>query len=59
MSAYKEYKSLDLPSLENEVGKFWVEKKIFEKVFQPVMEKNHLFFMKDLRQPTECLAFTM
>jgi len=31
MSAYKEYKSLDLPSLENEVGKFWEEKKIFEK----------------------------
>ena len=31
MSGYKEYKSLDLPSLENEVGKFWEEKKIFEK----------------------------
>ncbi len=31
MSAYNEYKSLDLPSLENEVGKFWVDEKIFEK----------------------------
>ncbi len=31
MNAYKEYKSLDLPLLENEVGKFWVEEKIFEK----------------------------
>ena len=31
MNAYNEYKSLDLPSLENEVGKFWVQEKIFEK----------------------------
>lgn len=31
MSAYNEYKSLDLPLLENEVGKFWVDEEIFEK----------------------------
>jgi len=45
MSNYKEYKQLDLPSIDKEMLAFWAEEKIFEKsVDQKSTDKPFVFY---------------
>ena len=45
MSKYKEYKKLDLPSIDKELLQFWEEHKIFEKsVDQKPESKPFVFY---------------
>jgi len=44
MTRYKEYKKLDFPSFEEDVLKFWEEKKIFEKSVSNHQDKKTFVF---------------